>query len=87
MTSIVKRKLRETWRAAVGRRLDEADPALRKPGLAAFDQAVAAGQGEAEAAWAVLSEHGLLWHVDAPGFSAAAPQPAAAENPHEVPRV
>ena len=87
MTGIVKRKLRETWRMAVGARLGEADPARRKAGLAAFDQAVAGGQGEAEAAWAVLSEHGLLWHVDAPGFSAASPQPAAAENPHEVPRV
>lgn len=82
MSGIVKRKLHETWREAVANRIAEAAPNALAAGLAAYDAARAEGQGEAEAAFAVLSAHGLLWHVDAPGFAAAAPDPA---NPHSVP--
>lgn len=82
MGQIVKRKLRQTWRDAVAARLAEADPAGLEGGLAAFDAERAGGQGEAEAAYAVLAARRLLWTVDAPGFATAGADP---DGPHAVP--
>ena len=87
MSAIIKRKLRETWRDAVAARLASARPDSLAEGLASFDAAVSGGEGEAEAAYATLAAHDLLWHVDAPGFSTAAPTPADEQNPHSVPSV
>ena len=87
MSGIIKRKLRESWREAVAARLGSAAPAKREEGLAAFDAAVAAGEGEAEAAFAALSAHGLLWHVEGAGFTPAPAAAANPANPHSVPSV
>ncbi|NNM73984.1 hypothetical protein [Enterovirga aerilata] len=86
MTAIIKRKLGETWRDAVAGRLASAAPDRLPEGLATFDAAVRAGKAEVEAAYAVLADRNLLWHVDAPGFSAASPA-AEAQDPHSVPRI
>ena len=63
MALIVKRKLNQTWRDAVARRIGESAGSA----LLAFDEAVSAGQTEAEAAYRVVAEAGRLWHVDESG--------------------
>jgi hypothetical protein len=87
MSGVIKRKLRETWREAVAARLASAGPETLADGLAAFDDAVARGGGEAEAAHATLSSHGLLWHVEGAGFTTAGRPVAEAEGRHSVPTV
>ncbi|MDB5558155.1 MAG: hypothetical protein JWQ36_1089 [Enterovirga sp.] len=84
MSAIIKRKLRQTWREAVAARLAQASPATLAQGLEGFDAAVAAGEGEAEAAFVTLSAHGLLWHVDGAGFAPSSPEP---QDRHSVPSV
>jgi hypothetical protein len=87
MSAIIKRKLRQTWREAVAARLAQASPAKLAEGLASFDAAVAAGEGEAEAAFATLSAHGLLWHVEGAGFARSTPSAPEPHNRHSVPSV
>lgn len=84
MTWVVKRKVRESWREAVSRRLASRGEDCLTEGLRAFDDRLRGGQGEAEAVYAVLDERDLLWHVDAPGFTGDARQPPA-RSEHEVP--
>lgn len=75
MTWIVRRKVRESWRDAVSRRLATGGDDCLADGLRNFDDRLRAGEGEAEAAYAVLQARELLWFVDAPGFTADASQP------------
>ena len=86
MALVAKRKVRQSWREAVAARLESASPERLAAGLAAFDARLGKGAGDAEVAYAVLAEAGLLWEVDAPGFSATATQPDAASR-HTVPAV
>ena len=86
MALVAKRKVRQSWRDAVAARLEEASPERRRMAMAAFDRRAGEGADEAELAYAVLAEAGLLWEVDAPGFSAT-PYPPEAEPRHAVPSV
>lgn len=85
MALIAKRKTTETWREAVAARVG--GDAGR---LAVFDERVASGTSEAEAAYQTLGEAGLLWDVEAlddPGARSPATEAAQASNPHRVPNV
>ena len=86
MSAIIKRKLRETWRDAVAARLREGVPDKAAGALAAFDAAVDGGAGEAEAAYATLSAHGLLWRVENAGFTPP-PDQDPPQTRHSVPSV
>lgn len=59
MPLVVKRKLTETWREAVGRRGREL--ALEAECLQAFDDGVARGEHEAAAAYRSLAYFGALF--------------------------
>jgi hypothetical protein len=87
MSAIIRRKLTESWREAVAVRFREIAPENTRDGLAAFDGALAKGEGDAEAAFATLSAYGLLWHVEGAGFTPAAPSDSEPPDRHSVPNV
>jgi hypothetical protein len=64
MPLVAKRKLTETWREAVARR--GAERGRRQECLALFDSCVAAGAGEAEAAFETLRRWNCLFVVEGP---------------------
>ena len=78
MPAIAKRKVRQTWREAVALRAGGQAPRL----LQRFDALLDEGREEAEAAYRVLEEAGLLWVADEPGLD----RPTVAP-PDEVPAV
>ena len=87
MGEAAKRRLEETWRQAVEARVRSTAPGRAEDCLAEFDALLRSGASDAEAAYRALSRAGLLWRVEAAGFTAA-PRPAEESgNPHEVPTV
>lgn len=82
MDLIAKRKLDITWREAVAARAVVSSSG-RESCLAQFDDLVAGGASEAEAAYRTLKAIGLLWPIDAEdSLSETGPEPA---GPHDVP--
>lgn len=82
MSDVAKRKLRETWRAAVAARSRGSGPDC----LAAYDALVGAGTPEAEAAYRALRAYGLLWSLHEPYGLPQAP-PAAGNTAAEAGRL
>ena len=87
MSAIIRRKLTESWREAVARRFSELAPEKTRDGIAAFDRALAEGEGEAEAAFVTLSAFGLLWHVEGAGFTPPAASESEPQDRDSVPSV
>jgi hypothetical protein len=87
VSRIVKRKLRQSWRDAVEARIGASAPRRVEEGVSRFDAAVARGTGEAEAAYATLASLGLLWEVEAPGFTRPAESPDGRPDSGSVPSV
>lgn len=67
MPMVVRRGVRESWREAVARRAGFDGAAA----LADYDQRIADGDDDADAAYRVLEGRDLLWRVDEPGTEAA----------------
>ena len=83
MALIAKRKTTETWREALAARA-KGDPRC----LGRFDEQVAAGMTEAEAAYRALAAFDLLWQVE--GLEDPGARPSDVQlprGPHEVPNV
>lgn len=72
---IAKRKVAQTWAAAISARGEETRRSAAL--LARFEQLVAEGTSEGEAAYRVLSDAGLLWRLDEPSL----PEPAVPVQP------
>lgn len=87
MSGIIKRKLRESWRDAVAARFASALPEAAMEGLSSFDAALVDGAGEAEAAYATLSAHDLLWPVDGAGLTLSTPVHGEADTRPSTRRV
>ena len=87
MGDIAKRRLDETWREAVEARVRSAAEGRTNECLARFDELLGSGASEAEAAYRTLSRAGLLWRVEAAGFTATPPRAEDSGDAHEVPTV
>jgi hypothetical protein len=63
MALVAKKRMSQTWRDALAEQAGARAPDV----LADFDEALAGGTPEHEAAYAALAAHGLLAVVDLPG--------------------